>query len=116
MEKPAPIEDGAGLGPAASDDDAERVPARTEDDAGLVPVSELDCRGLYCPLPVLRTERALAGLAVGETLRVVATDPVAELDMAVLCQRAGHHLVRLERRDEELVFLLRRGAAGDGVG
>ncbi|MFQ5350897.1 MAG: sulfurtransferase TusA family protein [Thermoanaerobaculia bacterium] len=75
------------------------------------PASELDCRGLYCPLPVLRTERALAGLAAGEVLKVVATDPVAELDMAVFSQRSGHRLLRRERRGEELIFYFRRAAS-----
>ncbi len=82
--------------------------APTEDGSSPNPARELDCRGLYCPLPVLRTERALAGLAAGEVLKVVATDPVAELDMAVFSQRSGHELLRLERRGEELVFYLCR--------
>ena len=86
-------------------------PAPTEDGGNPHPVAELDCRGLYCPLPVLRTERALASLAAGEVLRVVATDPVAELDMAVFSQRSGHDLLRLDRLGEELVFFFRRGAS-----
>ena len=76
----------------------------------------LDCRGLYCPLPVLRTERALAGLAAGETLEVVATDPVAEIDMAAFSHRSGHELLRLERRGEELVFFFRRAATASQAG
>ena len=44
-------------------------PAPTEDDRDPRPAGELDCRGLYCPLPVLRTQRALADLAVGEVLK-----------------------------------------------
>ena len=72
------------------------------------PARVLDCRGLYCPLPVLRTERALADLAVGEVLEVVATDPVAEIDMAVFSQRSGHELLGRDRRGPELVFRFRR--------
>ena len=59
---------------------------------------------------MLRTERALADLAVGELLKVVATDPVAELDMAVFSHRSGHQLVRWERRGDELIFYFRRAA------
>ncbi len=84
-------------------------PTPTENGPDPRPTRELDCRGLYCPLPVLRTERALAELAVGEVLEVVATDPVAELDMAVFSYRSGHELVRSERRGEELIFYFRRG-------
>ena len=68
----------------------------------------LDCRGLYCPLPVLRTERALASLAVGEVLEVMATDPVAEIDMAVLSQRSGHPLLDRERRGDGWLFRFRK--------
>ncbi len=59
---------------------------------------------------MLRTERALAGLAPGEVLEVVATDPVAELDMAVFSQRSGHELLSSRRRGDELVFRFRRAA------
>ena len=90
--------------------------APAEDGHDRRPVSELDCRGLYCPLPVLRTERALAGLAVGELLKVVATDPVAELDMEVFSYRSGHRLVARERQGEELIFYFRRAASGVAPG
>ena len=64
---------------------------------------------------MLRTQRALADLAAGELLEVVATDPAAELDMAVFSQRSGHRLLSSERRGQELVFRFRR-AAGGAVG
>ena len=89
-------------------------PASTEEGPAPRPARRLDCRGLYCPLPVLRTERALAELAPGEVLEVVATDPVAEIDMAVFSQRSGHELLRRDRHAEELVFYFRRAAAPSG--
>ena len=89
-------------------------PAPTEGAVDPSPVARLDCRGLYCPLPVLRTERALADLAAGELLEVTATDPVAELDMAVFSQRSGHELLSSERRGRELVFRFRRAPTGHG--
>ena len=76
----------------------------------------LDCRGLYCPLPVLRAERALAELAPGEVLEVIATDPVAEIDMAVLSQRSGHPLLDRERRGEEWLFRFRKAGTGAAAG
>jgi TusA-related sulfurtransferase len=57
---------------------------------------------------VLRTERALAGLAPGEVLEIVATDPVAELDLAVFSQRSGHELLSVRHRGDELVFRIRK--------
>ncbi len=72
---------------------------------------ELDCRGLYCPLPVLRTEKALAGLASGQVLKVVATDPAVVIDMAVFSDRSGHEIVRQVEEKGEFVFWFRKAAA-----
>ena len=50
----------------------------------------LDARGLLCPLPALKARRALAGLAPGETLVVLATDPEAPVDVGALAVEGGH--------------------------
>lgn len=50
----------------------------------------VDARGLKCPLPVLKTEKALAALPAGATLTVLATDPVAKVDIPLLCRQGGH--------------------------
>jgi tRNA 2-thiouridine synthesizing protein A len=50
----------------------------------------VDARGLKCPLPVLKAETALARLAPGATLVVLATDPLAKVDIPLLCRQAGH--------------------------
>jgi tRNA 2-thiouridine synthesizing protein A len=54
----------------------------------------LDARGLLCPLPALKARRALAALAPGETLVVLATDPEAPVDVGALAADA-----RVERED-----------------
>lgn len=59
-------------------------------------VSELDLRGLKCPMPALLTERALKKLAPGLLLRVIVTDALAPLDLAHLCERDGHSLIGQE--------------------
>ncbi len=56
-------------------------------------MQELDLMGLKCPLPALRTEKALAALPAGRRLSILADDPLAPLDMAHLCNKAGHALV-----------------------
>ena len=58
----------------------------------------LDARGLLCPLPALKARRALASLAAGETLVVLATDPEAPVDLAALAADGGHGF-RAERED-----------------
>lgn len=49
----------------------------------------LDCRGLKCPLPVLHTEKRLAHLPPGGTLSVLATDPMARIDIPLYCTQHG---------------------------
>ncbi|MBB5752411.1 sulfurtransferase TusA family protein [Prosthecomicrobium pneumaticum] len=79
-----------------------------------VPDRVLDCRGLACPLPVLRARKALAGLAAGKTLLVEATDPMAAIDLPHLARQDGHVLLHQERDGPAerpvLRFLIRRGS------
>ncbi len=64
--------------------------------------SLLDVKGLKCPLPVLRANKALKGLPVGSVLEVQATDPGTVADFKTYCETAGHELV--EWREEEGVY------------
>lgn len=50
----------------------------------------LDCRGLKCPLPVLKLEKRLAQLPSGGAITLLATDPVARIDIQLLCRQGGH--------------------------
>ncbi|GJD49273.1 Sulfur carrier protein TusA [Methylobacterium crusticola] len=70
--------------------------------------SELDLRGLKCPLPVLRTRKALRGLGPGEELSVRCTDPLAAIDIPHLLRETGDLLDGLEERDGVLTFEIRR--------
>lgn len=71
---------------------------------------ELDLRGLKCPLPVLRTEKAVAALASGAELVVFADDPLAPLDIAHFCRSAGHLLVEARPLgDDAHAFRIRKG-------
>lgn len=53
----------------------------------------LDVKGMSCPLPVLRANRALRALEPGDKLRVLATDRAAVLDFQAFCRETGHALV-----------------------
>jgi tRNA 2-thiouridine synthesizing protein A len=74
-------------------------------------VRTLDARGLHCPLPLIRARRELAGMAAGETLVVLATDPEAPIDLAALAADEGHSIVR-ERAESAWRITLTKGAAG----
>ncbi len=68
----------------------------------------LDVKGLNCPLPVLRANRALRGLAPGDKLRVLATDRAAISDFRAFCQETGHHLLSFSEEAGVLSFTIRR--------
>jgi tRNA 2-thiouridine synthesizing protein A len=50
----------------------------------------IDCIGLKCPLPVLKTEKRIAQLKPGARLVVLATDPIAKIDIPLFCTQNGH--------------------------
>lgn len=69
----------------------------------------LDLVGLNCPLPALRTRRALERSAPGDRLVVHASDPMAALDIPHLVATDGHVLVDRRRDGEVLIFVIERG-------
>ena len=71
--------------------------------------SELDAKGLNCPLPVLRTKVLLNRMAPGQVLRVEATDPHARIDFEAYCSRTGHRLLHVGESEHVLCFYIRRG-------
>jgi tRNA 2-thiouridine synthesizing protein A len=69
----------------------------------------LDARGLNCPLPILRTRKAIAALEAGQVLEVTASDPGAVRDMDSFCKQTGHELLENRSEDGHYAFLIRRG-------
>jgi tRNA 2-thiouridine synthesizing protein A len=69
---------------------------------------ELDLRGLKCPLPALMARRKLAALAPGETIWVLASDPLAVVDIPHMCSTEGHALLETARAGDHHRFLIRR--------
>ena len=76
--------------------------------AGLGSIGILDARGLVCPEPVLRTAKAMRSVDPGETLTVLATDPVASIDFPYHCHHAGLELVSTTSAAEVLIFKIRK--------
>lgn len=73
-------------------------------------MTELDARGLLCPLPVLRLRKALLALPEGAVVRLIATDRMAMVDVPHFCGQAGHAMVGLrDLGDGALEFTVRRG-------
>ena len=55
-----------------------------------MPDEIIDCRGLKCPLPVLKTEKRLGQIEGGTRVVVLATDPIAKVDIPLFCTQNGH--------------------------
>ncbi len=70
--------------------------------------TELDCKGLLCPLPVYNASRALARLNPGQVLRVECTDPGSLADFPALARQRGFTLLSASERDGIQLFFLRR--------
>ncbi|MBS1188375.1 MAG: sulfurtransferase TusA family protein [Rhodocyclaceae bacterium] len=69
---------------------------------------ELDVRGLNCPLPILRTKKALAEMASGKVLHVLATDPGSVKDFAAFARQTGNELLAQKAENNAFEFFLKR--------
>ncbi|GAD20980.1 sulfurtransferase TusA family protein [Acidovorax sp. MR-S7] len=69
---------------------------------------EVDARGLNCPLPILRAKKALADMASGQLLKVLATDTGSLRDFQAFARQTGNELVEQQTVGEEFVHILRR--------
>ncbi len=68
----------------------------------------LDCIGLYCPVPVLKTRQEIDKLAIGEVLEVWADDPATEEDLKAWAKRTGQKILGIEKTDEGMRFLIEK--------
>jgi tRNA 2-thiouridine synthesizing protein A len=69
---------------------------------------ELDARGLNCPLPILKTKKALSEMGSGQVLRVLATDPGSVRDFQAFAKQTGNELLSHSHENKDFVFLMRR--------
>ena len=70
----------------------------------------LDVKGMSCPLPVLRANKALRGMKAGERLRVLATDRAAVADFQAFCRETGHALIAQGEEAGVFSFTIRKRA------
>jgi tRNA 2-thiouridine synthesizing protein A len=69
---------------------------------------DLDARGLNCPLPILKTKKALAEMASGEVLRVQATDSGSVRDFQAFAKQTGNELLSQSQDDTVFTFFMKR--------
>lgn len=70
--------------------------------------SMIDCTGMQCPMPVIKTAQAMKSVAPGATLELLATDPGVEPDMRAWASRTGNELIDIRREDGVFHVFLRK--------
>ena len=68
----------------------------------------LDCVGLYCPMPIVKTAEAVKKLETGEVLEVVADDTGIKLDMPAWCETTGHEFLGMEEDGGEIKVYVKK--------
>ena len=69
---------------------------------------KLDARGMNCPLPILKTRKAINRMSAGEILEVTSTDPGSIKDMASFCEQTGNRLVASNEANDSYIFLIEK--------
>ena len=70
----------------------------------------LDCKGLRCPMPIVKLSKAIKTIAVGEVIEVWTTDPTSVTDMEAFGKLTGHQVLTSERQGGAFRFLVKRAA------
>jgi tRNA 2-thiouridine synthesizing protein A len=68
----------------------------------------LDCRGLVCPMPLVKTRQALMVVEAGATVCVLATDPASVEDFQSFCEATGHKLLKSELSEQIFVYVIEK--------
>jgi len=76
--------------------------------ADMIADAELDCVGLYCPLPIAQTREKIDGIDVGQILKVTADDPAAAEDIPRWAKRTGHEILKHEKAGVLLTFYIKK--------
>lgn len=72
------------------------------------PARVLDCKGMLCPIPIVKLSKAIKELAVGQTLRMDATDPGSIPDVAAWGRQTGHDVLSATEANKVFTFLVRK--------
>ncbi len=73
-----------------------------------IPDKQIDCLGLFCPMPIVKTAEAVRGLAVGQVLEMLSDDPASDADMKSWSRRTGHELLEMTKHGAVYRFLVRK--------
>ena len=72
------------------------------------PDRQIDCTGLFCPMPIVKTREAMAQMAAGQVLEMLSDDPASDPDMRSWAQNTGHELIEVTRTGAVYRFVIRK--------
>jgi TusA-related sulfurtransferase len=70
--------------------------------------AEIDCKGIHCPMPVIKAKQAIEKLNSGEILRIESTDKGSAKDIPAFARRSGHELLEMKEENGVFIFYLRK--------
>lgn len=70
---------------------------------------ELDCVGMYCPMPIYKASMAMRGLQPGQVLKILSTDLGSVADFPSFARQAEHELLAIDEQDGVHIFFIRKG-------
>lgn len=74
----------------------------------ITPDQTLDCSGLSCPMPILKTKKAVDAMQVGQVLKMIATDPGSVPDVNAWASKTGHEVLAHEEEDSKHIFFIKK--------
>jgi tRNA 2-thiouridine synthesizing protein A len=72
------------------------------------PDRQIDCTGLFCPMPIVKTREAISRMTAGQLLVMLSDDPASDPDMRSWAQRTGHGLLEVDRTGAIYRFVIRK--------
>ncbi len=72
------------------------------------PDRQIDCTGLFCPMPIVKTREAIAQMATGQVLAMLSDDPTSDADMRSWARNTGHELMDVSRSGAVYRFVVRK--------
>jgi tRNA 2-thiouridine synthesizing protein A len=69
---------------------------------------QLDTSGMNCPLPILKTKKAMTAMASGEVIQVTSTDPGSVKDLDAFCAQTGHQMLSNQETGGKFVFQIQK--------
>ena len=76
----------------------------------VTPDMKIDCLGLFCPVPILKTREVIKQMAAGQVLEMISDDPASDADVRSWSTRTGHLLLEVEKHGAVYRFLIRKTA------